>query len=60
MKKILKFAAAVAAVSAAVDAVIAYRDEVAAFMEKCVDKFKSICPCSRIDEENDFFADMDE
>ena len=43
MKKILKFAAAVAAVSAAVVAVIAYRDEVAAFMEKCVDKFKRIC-----------------
>ena len=43
MKKILKFAAAVAAVSAAVVAVIAYRDEVAAFMEKCVDQFKRIC-----------------
>lgn len=60
MKKILKLAAAVAAVSAAAVAIIAYRDEIAAFMERCIDKFKNICPCSRIDEESDFFADMDE
>jgi len=57
MKTFLRILAALVAVSAIVVAVIAYRDEIAAFIEKGVEKFKAICPNG---EEEDCFADVDE